>query len=103
MAQSPVRSRLSDDTSGEAEAPHTEPVLAPQPLAGVFTASVRITNLYVQGGPNSDVQVTKTAAPTTVLVPTGHSAIFALSDTITAIASVASTSGARVTQPVDIG
>ena len=81
------------------------------PLAGVSAASIRITNLYVVQ-PNSsgaaslsqDVLVSQTIAPVSSLIPVGHSQIFTLSgNTISAITSVASFSGARVTQPVDIG
>jgi hypothetical protein len=85
------------------EQPTQQPA-TPQPLAGPTTAAVRITNVYVQGAASQlDVVVAKTGSGGNLSVPPGHSAIVLLSDTITGITPGTVNSGARVTQPVDIG
>jgi hypothetical protein len=79
------------------------PAAVPTPQAGVFSSAVRITNLYVQGGPSVDVQVAKTGSGGNLTVAPGTSAVVLLSDTITAITALATNSGATSRTPVDIG
>jgi hypothetical protein len=69
-------------------------------MAGPVAASVRITNIYVQGGPNTDIQVTQGSA---FKIAPGQSRVFAVSPAITAIAAVAGNSGGSPAQQVDIG
>jgi len=103
MAQQPhaatARKPEVEDETEEKSLPEKASV---QPLAGVTSAAVRITNLYVHGGTQLDVLVTKSNGNLTIAP--GMSGIVLLSDTITAIATVAGqNSGGTARTPVDIG